>query len=222
MSEHSQGSQGPMVGGGGRLPRRSLIRRGAVALALGLLLVAGKVGVSHGVIKVRTLSPPSHAVATGLLIGAAPSDSDLRQLASAFKVDGVVNLGAPSVAEQVTAASLHLGYLYLPLAPQTSPSWPELRELASFLRTYAAGDAAVYVHDDVGGGRAVVTAAMLLLLRGQAWPAASADLTRDELGSLCDCQLRAIGRLSSALHRTGSRDRSLAGDPYAAARLEPW
>jgi hypothetical protein len=215
-------TDGPVVGGGGRLPRRSLIRRGAVALALALLLIAGKLGVSHGVIKVRTLLPPSHAVTDGLLIGATPSDGDLRQLASEFKVDGVINLGAPNVAEQVTAASLHLSYLNLPMAPQTSPTWPDLRELASFMRTHTAGGAAVFIHDNVGGGRAVVTAAMLLLLRGQAWPAVSAELTKDELGSLCDCQRRAIDRLVLALHPGGSTHRSLAHDPYAAARLDPW
>jgi hypothetical protein len=215
-------TDGPVVGGGGRLPRRSLIRRGAVALALALLLIAGKLGVSHGVIKVRTLTPPSRAVAVGLLIGAVPSDNDLRQLASEFKVDGVVNLGASSVAEQVTAASLHLGYLNLPLARETSPSWPDLRELAGFMRTHTAGGAAVYIHDDVGGGRAVVTAAMLLLLRGQAWPAVSAELTPGELGSLCDCQRRAIDRLVLALRPSGTSGRSLAHDPYAAARLDPW
>jgi hypothetical protein len=212
----------PMLGGGGRLPRQTLIRRGAVAVALAAALLAAKLGVSHGVIKVRTLIPPSHAVAAGLLVGAAPSDADLQQLAEEFHVDGVVNLSAPNVAEQATAASLHLGYLHLPLADQQSPTWPDLQKLAGFMRAYTAGSANVFIHDDAGGGRAVVTAAMLLLLRGQAWPAVSAELTSDELGSLCDCQRRAIGRLVLALHPSGSTNRSLAHDPYAAARLDPW
>jgi hypothetical protein len=90
------------------------------------------------------------------------------------------------------------------------------------MRTYTAGGATVYIHDNVGGGRAVVTAAMLLLLRGQAWPAVSAELTKAELGSLCDCQRRAIDRLVLALHPSGTSGRSPAHDPYAAARLDPW
>jgi hypothetical protein len=211
-------ANGPVVGGGGRLPRSTLVWRGAVALTVILLLLVAKLGVSHGVIKVRTMIPPSHAVADGLLVGAAPSDSDLQQLASDLHVRGVVNLSAPSVAEQVTAASLHLGYLSLPLPDQASPSWPQLRQLASFARRYTAGGASVFLHDDVGGGRAVVTAVMLLLLRGQAWPEVSAELTPQEFLSLCDCQRRDINRLRSALRATGPKGRN----PYAAARLDPW
>lgn len=212
-------SEGPVVGGGGRLPRRVLIWRGAAALTVVLLLVSAKLGVSHGVIKVRTLNPPSRVVAGGLLVGAAPSDGDLRQLASEFGVRGIVNLSAPSVAEQAAAASLHQSYLYLPLPDEASPTWPQLRKLAGFMRRYTARGASVYVHDDVGGGRAMVTAVMLLLLRGQAWPAVSAELTPGEFRSLCDCQRRAIDRLRTALHPAGHK---LAGDPYAAARLDPW
>jgi hypothetical protein len=215
----SDNNAGPAVGGGGRLPRSALIWRGAVALTVVLVLACAKLGVSHGVIKVRTLIPPSRVVAAGLLVGAVPSDSDLRQLASGFDVRGVVNLAAPSVAEQVTAASLHLGYLALPVPDQGSPTWPQLRTLAGFMRTYTAGGASVFLHDDAGGGRAVVTAAMLLLLRGQAWPAVAAELTPAGLKALCDCQLRDLRRLRSALGSTGPENR---GNPYAAARLERW
>jgi hypothetical protein len=209
--------EGPVVGGGGRLPRRALAWRGALALAVITVLIAAKLGVTHGVIKVRTLAPPSRPVTASLLIGPAPSDADLQQMASAFHVDGVVNLAAPSVAEQVTAASLHQGYLSLPLPYQASPTWPQLRELVRFLRRYTARGAAVYLHDDVGGGRAVVTAAMLFLLGGETWPAVEARLTPPALGSLCDCQRRAIDRLRSALHH-----QARAGNPYQAARLDPW
>ena len=215
-------SEGPVVGGGGRLPRHTLIWRVALAVTVVVLLVTAKFGVSHGIIKVRTEVPPSHAVTAGLLVGPEPSDSDLRQLASALGVDGVVNLSAPSVAEQATAASLHQGYLSLPLPSEASPSWPQLRRLAGFMRTYTERGRSVYVHDDVGGGRAVVTAAMLLLVRGQAWPAVSAKLTRGELKTLCDCQWRDLGRLRSALRQAGHKGRKLAGNPYVAARLDPW
>ena len=52
------------------------------------------------------------------------------------------------------------------------------------MRRYTAGGDSVYLHDDVGGGRAVTTAAMLLLLRGQSWLAVSAEMTTAELASL--------------------------------------
>jgi hypothetical protein len=217
----SEDGGSPVVGGGGRLPRPALIWRGAVALAIVLLLLVAKLGVSHGIIKVRTPVPPSRLVVAGLLVGASPSDGDLQQLAADFHVDGVVNLSAPSVAEQAAAASLHQGYLSLPVPRNGSPTWPQLRRLAGFMHRYTARGSSVLVHDDVGGGRAVVTAAMLLMLRGQAWSVVSAELTPEDLKSLCDCQWRDIAKLRSALNPAGPRTRK-AGDPYAAARLDPW
>jgi hypothetical protein len=209
----------PAVGAGGRLPRRVRLRRSAVAVTLILLLGLAKILVAQGIIKVSSTRPAVDTVAAGLLIGGTPSDSDLGDLAADFRVGAIVNLDAPSVAEQVTAASLHQGYLYLPLLPDASPTWAQLRELASFMRVHTAGGASVYLHDDVGGGRTVATAAMLLLLRGQTWPAVSAEITSAEMKSMCDCQQRAIKRLRSALHRNGHLS---AGNPYADARLDPW
>jgi len=209
----------PAIGPGGRPPRKVLVRRSAVALALILLLGLAKLVVSQGIIKVHSTSPPGRAVAAGLLIGGVPTDVDLQELAAGFRVDGVVNLSSPDVAEQVTAASLHQGYLYLAVRPDAAPTWRQLRVLVSFMRGHTAAGALVYLHDDGGGGRAVTTAAMLLLLRGQAWPAVSAEMTPAELGSLCECQRLAIKRLRSALHPIGH---SSAGNPYAAARLDPW
>ena len=75
------------------------------------------------------------------------------------------------MAEQATAASLGQGYLYLPLPQDASPTRAQQQVLARFMRRYTAGGDSVYLHDDVGGGRAVTTAAMLLLLHGQSWPA---------------------------------------------------
>jgi hypothetical protein len=77
------------------------------------------------------------------------------------------------------------------------------------------------MHDDTGGARAVTTAAMLLLLNGQTWAAMSAQLTPAGLGSLDERQRLALGDLNSALHPVGPKGRQ-PGNPYAAARLEPW
>ena len=169
--------------------------------------------VSVGVIQVSSPRPAVQTVAPGLVIGGAPGDADLQDLASGFRVDGVVNLDAPSVAEQATAASLGQGYLYLPLPQDASPTLAQLRVLARFMRRYTAGGDSVFLHDDVGGGRAVTTAAMLLLLRGQRWPAVSAELTPAELASLSEGQRKAIKRLEAALHT--------ARGP-GAVRLDPW
>jgi hypothetical protein len=209
----------PALGSGGRLPRRVRTRRSLILVALIVLLGTAKLAVGQGIIKVQSDGPSGLVVAPGLLIGAPPTDEDLVELATDYRVDGVVNLSAPSVAEQVTAASLHQSYLYLPLASHASPTWPDLRELVAFMRGHTAGGTSVYVYDDVGGGPSVVTAAMLLLLRGQAWPAVSAELTTAELGSMCDCQRRALQELRSALNPAGH---GLAANPYAGVRLSPW
>jgi protein-tyrosine phosphatase len=123
------------------------------------------------------------------------------------------------VAEQVTAASLHQAYLYLPVPPGAAPTWAQLRRLAGFARRHTERGAWVYVHDDEGGGRAVTTAAMLLLLRGQTWAAVSAQITPPGFQSLGERQRLALERLRSALRQAGRRP---AGNPYAAARIEPW
>ncbi len=209
----------PALGSGGRLPRRVRTRRSLILVALIVLLGTAKLAVGQGIIKVQSDGPSGLVVAPGLLIGAPPTDEDLVELAADYRVDGVVNLSAPSVAEQVTAASLHQSYLYLPLASHASPTWSDLRELVAFMRGHTAGGTSVYVYDDVGGGPSVVTAAMLLLLRGQAWPAVSAELTTAELGSMCDCQRRALQELRSALNPAGH---ALAANPYAGVRLDPW
>jgi hypothetical protein len=182
-------------------------------LTLILVLGLARLLVSVGVIQVSSLRPAVQTVAPGLVVGSAPGDADLQDLASDFRVDGVVDLDAPSVAEQAAAASLGQGYLHLPLPPDASPTRAQLQVLARFMRRYTARGDSVYLHDDVGGGRAVTAAAMLLLLRGQSWPAVTAKLTTAELASLSAGQREAIRRLEAALHK--------AREP-GAVRLDPW
>jgi hypothetical protein len=211
---------GSALGPGGRLPREVLLRRFAIVGTLILLLGLAKLAVSLDIIKITSLRPSVDTVVPGLLLGVDPDDADLQDLAADYRVDGVINLASPAVAEQATAASLHQGYLYLPLAPDGAPTWPELRTLASFLRRYTAGGAAVYVHDDTGGPRTVTTAVMLLLVRGQVWDAAWTAIASAEPGwSLPGSQQLAIQQLWLALHPSGSVQR---GNPYARARFDPW
>jgi hypothetical protein len=211
----------PAIGQAGRLPRKVAIRRSAVALGLLILLGLAKLVVSHLEDRPDTLSalPGDRAEAAGLDIGGAPSDSDLQALAASYRVDGIVNLGTPSVAEQAAAASLGQAYLRLAVPPGAGPTWPQLRALAGFLRRHTARGSAVYLHDDAGGGRAVTTADMLLLLRGEAWSKVSRGMTTAQLQSLSDGQLLAINQLVIVLHPAGNPP---AGNPYAAARLDPW
>lgn len=208
----------PAIGASSLFPGRVRLRLGTVVLALILLLGLAKLMVSAGVIQVSSLRPAVQAVAPGLVVGGAPSDADLEDLAADFRVRGVVNTDEPSVAEQVTAASLHQGYLSMPLPEDASPTRAQLHVLAGFLRRYTARGGRVYLHDDVGGGRAVTTAAMLLLLRGQSWPAVSAEMTTTDLGSLSGGQRLAIKGLETALHPA----RGQAGTPGPTAGLDPW
>lgn len=212
----------PALGGGGLLPRKVLVRRSAVGFVLILLL-----GLAKHVVSSREIGPDplgglsgGRSVTIGLAVGGAPTDYDLQVLAESYQVDGVVNLGGASVAEQVTAASLHQAYLRLAVAPEAAPTWVQLKTLVGFMRSHTSHGRSVYMHDDVGGGRAVATADMLLLLRGEAWSAVSQGMTAAEQRSLSDDQLRAIQQLISALSHPGLH--SSPNNPYAAARVGPW
>jgi hypothetical protein len=194
---------GPAIGPGGRLPRRALIRRYALALALILLLGVAKMLIAPGT-SVGSMIQPGRVVTPGLIIGAAPTDTELQELAADLQVDAVVNLGAPSVAERAAATSLHQAYLYLAVAQGDAPTLAQLRLVAGFVRRYTGRGGWVYLHDDVDGGRAETTAAMLLLWRGQPWSAVSAQLTPAARGSLSKDQRLALDRLRSALTHGGA------------------
>lgn len=211
----------PAIGGGGRLSRKVLVWQGVVALVLILLL-----GVTKHVVAAREIGPDplsalpgGRTVTVGLYIGGVPTDDDLQALAASYGVRGVVNLSGPNIAEQVTTASLHLGYMRLAVAPSAAPTWTQLHMLANFMRSYTSRGDSVYLHDDVGGGGAVATAGMLLLLRGETWPTVQQAMTTAELRSLSNSQSRAIEQLISALH---SSDQSRPGNPYSGAWIDRW
>ena len=211
----------PAIGGGGRLPRKALIWQGAIAITLVLLLAVAK----HLVAARETGSDPlselagSQVATAGLDFGGEPQDFELAALAASYRVDGVVRLQAPSVAEQATAASLHLGYLLTTVPPGAAPTWPQLETQASFMRAHTRNGDFVYLHDDDGGGRAVATACMLLLLRGDSWTVVQREVTAPALSTLSPRQQQAVTQLISVLQSHG---RSVAGNPYAKARTDPW
>ena len=211
----------PTIGGGGRISRKVLIRRAAVTVGLLLLLGLAKYVVASREVGPDSLSalPGGRSVTAGLDIGGEPSDYDLQALAESYGVAGVVNLAGPNVAEQATMASLHQSYLRVALPPGAAPTWLQLREVASFLRSHTERGATVYLHDEVGGGRAVVTAEMLLLLRGEPSSAVLQGITTAERESLNKRQMLAIKQLTNALDRNSG---SSTGNPYAGARLDRW
>ena len=105
---------------------------GVFAVVLILLLGVTKHVVAGREVGINPLSalPGGRQVTVGLDIGGEPNDYDLEALAASYNVDGVVNLSGPNIAEQVTAASLHLGYLSLSVAPDAAPTRTQLQMLA--------------------------------------------------------------------------------------------
>jgi hypothetical protein len=186
--------EGPLIGTAGQLPRRTLAGRGAIALVLVLLLALAKLGVSRLAARAGT-ERPGQAMTAGLILGGPPTDVELEELTLSARVDGVISLGAPSIAERVTAGSLHLAYLYLAMPPGGLPARSQLHVLAGFIREHTAKGGTVYMNDDGSEGLALTTAAMLAMTRGWSWPSVCARMTPAELRSLSASQVRAIAQL---------------------------
>ena len=219
---HEPGGQGgrgnltPAIGPGGSLPHRVRRRRYAAIVVLLLLLGLAKSQIPRAAAEAYLAAGPGTPVVPGLVIGPAPGDGDLQQMAGSARIGGVVNLGSPSVAEQVTAAALHLAYLRIPVPLGGAPTWRQLRVLVVFMRIHTTGGDYVYLHDDTGDGRAATAAVMLLMLRSGSWHG-----TVTGVGATgCGCAQRlAIRQLGSALR---PRHGVLPGNPYSAARRDSW
>jgi hypothetical protein len=210
------------IGGGGRLPREFLRREALGAVILAILLLATKYFVAAREVRPDPLAalPGGRTIVAGMDIGGVPSDDDMLALSStSYQVNGLVNLAGPSVEQQVTAASLHLSYLSLPLAEGAAPVLAQLRTLTSFMSGHAVGGNSVYVYDGDGGARAVTTAAMLLLLKGMPWPTVRQSVSVAELSTLDSQQSAAISQLISALSAQG---KPAHGNPYAGAKVVAW
>jgi len=186
------------------------------AFVLLLLLGAAKSEIPRAAAEAHFAAGPGRLVVPGLVVGAALSDGDLQQLADSAQVGGVVNLGPPSVAEQVTAAALHLAYLRLPVPLGGALTWRQLRVLVLFMRIHTTKGDSVYLHDDTGDGRAATAAVMLLMLRGESRYGTVAGVGSADFGT---AQRLAIRQLGSAL-RPGHG--ALPGNPFSAARRYSW
>jgi hypothetical protein len=152
-------------------------------------------------------------------IGGIPTDDQLEGLAGSYGVDGVINLSAPSVGEQATCAYLKVSYIHAVVATGTAPTLAQLHTLASFMRSHTSGGAYVFLHDEGGGGVAVATASMLLLMKGESWPVVQQDLNSGEIASLTAAQMQAITELTSGLEAQG---KSLHGNPYSGVKTDSW
>jgi hypothetical protein len=211
----------PALGGGGRLPRKILMWEALIAFVLLILLVIAKHVVGGKEVGPNPLSalPGGSVVSAGLDIGGDIHDSDAIALADSYNVTGLINLNGANAAEQVTASFLHIGYLNSPVAPNTAPGLGQLETMATFMRTHATNGNSVYVHDADGGGSAVTTACMLLLLRGDTWSAVQHDIASAGLSELSSGESHAIAELTTALNTPG---RHISGNPYSGAKTYPW
>ena len=209
------------IGGGGRLPGKILAWQGVIALVLLIVLGIAKhvVATRENGLDLLNALPGGRMVTAGVDIGGMPTDYDLEALETSYHVDGVVNLNGPNVAEQVAAASLHLGYLRLAIAPGAAPTLVQLHMLANFMQSHVKKGNFVYLHDDLGGGRVVAAACMLLVLRGASWSTVQRKITSGEHMSLSRRQSLAVEQLSSALRSDGQ---SIHNNPYSGARINQW
>jgi hypothetical protein len=206
----------PAVGPGGSLLPRIRRRRIGAALALLLLLGVAKAEIPRVAAEAYFAAGAGRLVVPGLVVGTAPSDGDLQQLADSDQFGGVVNLGAPSVAEQVTAGALHLPYLRLPVTLGGAPTWRQLRDLVLFMRIHTTKGDSVYLHDDTGDGRAATAAVMLLMLRGESRYGAVAGVGSTGFGATQQLAIRQLGSVLRPGHGP------LPGNPYSAARRYSW
>jgi hypothetical protein len=159
-------------------------------------------------------------VTQNLLRGGQPDDFDLASMAKQYRVRAVVNISGPSVAERAVSQALHQGYLESPVAAGAAPSWPQLATIAEFVHRYTAKNQLVYLHDDNGGGRALATTRMLLLLRGQPLQQV-VPATRGYEQSMSSQQVLDVFELAAALI-SGHRVRRTSQNPYADAHLVRW
>jgi protein-tyrosine phosphatase len=111
----------------------------------------------------------------------------------------VVNVRLAGTQEGAVAREFGLDYLALPIPPDAAPSPADLDQLVAFLRSHEQSSDVVYVHDDVGGGRVVSLAAMLLMLRGDPLNSVLATLSADELRHMSAGQWAALYALEAAL-----------------------
>lgn len=209
------------IGGGGRQPRKVLRWQAAIALLLVILML----GLKHYVASKEQGNNPLAAlpggdqVAAGLDIGGIPTDLQLEGLVGSYGVDGVINLSAPSVGEQAACAFLKVSYIHATVPNGTAPTLAQLRMLASFMRSHTSGGAYVFLHDEAGGGVAVATASMLLLMKGESWPTIQQGLDSGQIASLTAAQMRAMTELTSALQ---AQNKSLRGNPYSGIETDSW
>jgi len=209
------------IGGGDRQPRKVLLWQTAIGLLLLVLMLGAKQVISGRATGTDPLAgvPGGNQLTAGLDIGGAPTDIYLTGLAGSYRVDGVINLAAPSVGEQATCTYLHLSYMHLNVDSGAAPTLTELRAMANFMRGNTSGGSYVYLHDEGGGGTAVSAASMLLLMRGESWHAVRNMLSAGELASLSGAQAHAIAELTSALDAEG---RPIPGNAYSGARVYAW
>jgi hypothetical protein len=178
-------------------------------LMIRLLVLVVVAGIGAGALSVKVgrhaganpLPPlPGAAYVTPHLVrGGQPADFEMLRLRNSYHVRAIVNLRLSRDSERDIAASFGLDFLSLPLAAEAAPTADDLATLVTFVRRYDNGSAVVYLHDDVGGDRAVTAGLMLLLLRGESLGAVMTTLSPAEQRGLGSHQWLALVALSQAM-----------------------
>ncbi|SCL24184.1 hypothetical protein GA0070624_2873 [Micromonospora rhizosphaerae] len=196
----------PAAVGPGHLVRGRALAARLLVLVTFAVLAGGALGLKAAGRGEREPLPPLPGVARvtpHVLRGGQPDDFQLRLLRDSYHVRAIVNLRHASGAESDIAASFGLDFLGLPLAVGEAPTTADLATLASFVRRYENGSAVVLVHDDVGGGRAVTTGLMLLMLRGESLDAVTGTLPAADKRHLSAGQWDALRALNQVLAGPG-------------------
>ncbi|HTV12904.1 MAG TPA: hypothetical protein VME20_13700 [Acidimicrobiales bacterium] len=208
----------PGLGGGTWLPRASVLRRLAVVPLVVVLLLLAKVVVGH-LEQNDSLANLPHAsrMAPNLFVGGPPTDAGSLVLANNLDVDGVIDVTGASIAVEASSGFLHQGFLLESVDPGRAPTVAQLRAMVAFVSRYALKDKNVYLYDDTGGGRALVTSAMLVVLRAPSSQGAHGALSQRQWHQLSATQRKAFDQVQAAV--TG--EAKLAG-PYAPLRSVRW
>ena len=196
----------PALGPGTWVTRPSMLRRLAVVALVLLALLGAKIVV--GALEQNNslgLLTNAKQLTPWLLVGAAPTDAGTQALASNLNVDGVVDLTGASMAVRASAAFLHMGFIRESLNPGEAPTAAQLQDLVAFVSRFTAGGKAVYLYDDTGGGRALVTADMLWLMKGGTWQEVRSQMSRADWRQLSSRQVGALNRVRAAANDAGAR-----------------
>jgi hypothetical protein len=211
----------PAALGPGRVVRGRALAVRLLVIGLTAALAAAALGlkvVGRGGGDALPPLPGAARVTPHLIRGGQPADYDLLQLRDAYRVRAVVNFRLGGDAEGDIAAGFGIDYLGLATPAEEAPGVADLTWLVAFVQRHETAGGVVYMHDDVGGGRVISAALMLLMLRGEPLGAALTTLTPAQQRLVTSRQWSAVAALSQAL----TEHVDPAANPYAGVVALRW